>query len=438
MILLFLALSETIPPLVDPPPNTVLYCSQFISLRRFGEANCGPRSKPPEPANERTQNFMTSRFKPVVSLALAMLLCLSLGACALPSPVPVEDGAANTASDFAANDGSVQQAGGSYVVDISDMAGNALRLSAYPSRIVVLDPADCEILYAIGAGDTIVGRNSTCNYPVQETSAIPFVTINNEVDPDLVLLREPDLVIMSAEQAANAELISALNSKGIAVLVTNATDVNNMYGAISLLGTVTNHATEATALVSKLITSLAELQTKISSHNETVYLELTPLAEGMTTAGSGTIFNAIVAQLGYHNEFEDQPGYPAVTQDQVVGRNPDIIITTKPNAQAGDPAAETPDPASVTPDPALTTPDPALGTPDPSATDDPNAATPASTLTGPQEILARDGWGDVDAVKNQRVYYIDAGLLLRAGPRILEGIDALYTALYENKQPQFN
>ena len=374
---------------------------------------------------------MTSRLKPALSLALAMMLCLSLGACALPSPVPVEDGTASTASDFTPNDGSVQQSGGSYVVDLSDMAGNALRLSAYPSRIVVLDPADCEILYAIGAGDSIVGRNGTCDYPVRETSTIPFVTVNNEVDADLVLLREPDLVVMSADQAANVDLITALNSKGIATLVTNATDVNNMYGAISLLGTVTNHTTEATALVSKLITSLAELQKKISAHTETVYLELTPLSEGMTTAGGGTIFNAIVSLLGYHNEFEDQSGYPAVTQDQVVGRSPDIILTTKPNAEAADPAAETPDPA-------LTTPDPALGTPDPSATTDPNAAAPASTLTGPQEILARDGWGDVDAIKNQRVYYFDASLLLRAGPRILEGISALYTALYENTQPQFN
>ena len=435
MILLYYLAIQSQPRLVDPPTNTVLYCNQFISLRRFGEANCGPRGNPPNAAKERTQNFMTSRFKPVISLMLAILLVLSLGACALPSPVPVEDGTANTASDFTPNDGSVQQSGGSYMVDVSDMAGNAVRLSAYPSHIVVLDPADCEILFAIGAGDAVVGRNGTCDYPVRETSTIPFVTVNNEVDADLVLLREPDLVIMNADQASDAELISALNGKGIAILVTNATDVNNMYGAISLLGTVTNHATEATALVSKLITSLAELQTKVSAHNDTVYLELTPLAEGMTTAGSGTIFSAIVSLLGYHNEFEDQPGYPAVTQDQVVGRSPDVIITTKPNASAADPAT---DPASETPDPALNTPDPAAGTPDPNATADPNAAPPASTLTGPQEILARDGWGDVDAIKNQRVYYIDAGLLLRAGPRILEGIDALYTALYENKQPQFN
>lgn len=370
---------------------------------------------------------MTHRLKPAFILAISLLLAFGLTACALPSPVPVDDGAPSVASNFTPNDGSVQQAG-SYVVNVSDMAGNAVQLSAYPSKIVVLDPADCEILFAIGAGGTVIGRNSTCDFPVQETNVIPFVTSNNKVDADLVLLREPDLVVMNADQAADADLISALNGKGIPVVVTNATDINNMYGAISLLGVVTNHSSEANALVSSMITSFAELQTKISSHNETVYLELTPLQDGMTTAGSGTIFNAIVSLLGYHNEFEDQPGYPAVTQDQVVGRSPDFIITTKPETQSADPATETPDPALETPDPSATI--------DPNATTDPNAAT-TTTLTGPAEILAREGWGDVDAVKNQRVYYIDASLLLRAGPRILQGIDALYTALYEGKQPTF-
>ena len=370
---------------------------------------------------------MTNRLKPALTLVLSLLLAFGLTACALPSPVPVDDGAPSTASNFTPSEGSTQQTG-SYVVDVSDMAGNTIQLNAYPSKIVVLDPADCEILFAIGAGGAIVGRNSSCDYPAQETSVIPFVTSNNKIDADLVLLREPDLVIMNADQAADADLVSALNSSGIVSVVTNATDINNMYGAISLLGVVTNHATEANALVSSMITSFAELQAKISSHSETVYLELTPLSEGMTTAGSGTIFNAIVSLLGYHNEFEDQSGYPAVTQDQVVGRSPDVIITATPDGQSADSTSETTDPAQETSDPSATV--------DPSATIDPNATT-TSSLTGTMEILAREGWADVDAVKNERVYYIDASLLLRAGPRILDGIEALYTALYENKQPTF-
>ena len=62
-------------------------------------------------------------------------------------------------------------------------------------------------------------------------------------------------------------------------------------------------------------------------------------------------------------------------------------------------------------------------------------AAPAA-LKGPAEILARAEWAQVDAVKNNRVYYIDPALITRAGPRIIDGINALYTALYESRQPE--
>lgn len=340
---------------------------------------------------------MKKQCKPYLA-ALALLLFLGLAACALPSPVPADDGSPSVASDFAPNDGSVQQGGeGGFAVNLTDMAGNAVRLAAFPTSIVVLDPGDCEILYAIGAGESVVGRTSACDYP-DEANLVPFVTVNNKTDADLVLLRQPQLVVMSAADAADTELVSALNNAGIAILVTNATDVNNLYSAISLLGTATSHTAEANALVSSLITSIAEMQSKISQHNETVFLELTPLAQGMTTAGGGTIFNSLVSLLGYHDEFEDQPGILSVTQDQVIGRNPDVIITV--SGGAGESA-------------------------------DPNAA----AVTGTAEILARSEWAEMDAVKNGRVYYIDARLVNRAGPRVADAIAALYEALYESPAP---
>lgn len=350
---------------------------------------------------------MKRNAKQCIFIMFALFLALGLAACALPSPVPLDDGSPAAASDFTPNDGSVQQSGESgFAVDTTDMAGNTIRLAAYPSRIVVLDPGDCEILYALGAGESVVGRTAACDYP-EETNLVPFVTADQKTDAQLVLLREPQLVVMSEREAADTELLTALGSAGIPVLVTNATDVNNLYGAIALLGAVTNHATEANAVISSLITALAGLQSKITQHSETVYLELTPPAQGLTTAGGGTIFNSLVSLLGYHNEFEDQQGILAVTQDQVVGRNPDVIITTTQSAaQAADP----------------------------SATDDPNA-TPA--LSGTEEILARGDWAQMDAVKNSRVYYIDGSLITRAGPRVADGIAALYAALYESRSLEY-
>lgn len=358
---------------------------------------------------------MTHRTKSALTLSLALVFALSIAGCALPSPVPLEDGASSVASDFVPSGTGAGTSSGTYLVDTTDMAGNAIRLSAYPERIVVLDPGDCEILYAIGAGVNIVGRSITCDYPA-EVNMLPYATADGKNDPSILLLREPQVVVMGAEDAADAALVAALTSAGVPIVVTNVTDINNMYGAIALLGLITNHATEANALVSQLITSIAAMQTKISEHADTLYLELTPLAEGMTTLGGGNIFSSVIALMGFHNEFEDQQGMISVTQDQVVGRSPDIILTAERAASAD---------ASTTPDPAATQ--------DPSATPDASA----TSLKGPAEILARGEWAQVEAVKNNRVYYFDPALITRAGPRIMDGINALYTVLYESRQPEF-
>lgn len=358
---------------------------------------------------------MTTLSKRALLTALALLLAFSLAACALPSPVPVEDGSPSVSSDFAPSGTAPSESTGTFVVDTADMAGNAIRLRAYPERIVVLDPGDCEILFAIGAGPLVVGRSLLCDYPA-EVNLLPYATANGKNDPDVLLLREPQLVIMGPEDAADTELTTALGSAGVPILVTNVTDVTNMYGAINLLGLVTNHSAEANALVSQCITSIATMQSKISAHAETVYLELTPLEDGLTTYGGGTVFSSVIALMGFHNEFEDQAGLLSVTQDQVVGRSPDIILT----------ASKPPEP--VEPDP--------NAVPDPEATEDPNAE-PAGTLHGPEEILARSEWATVDAVKSGKVFYFDPALITRAGPRILDGLNALYAALYENKQPEF-
>ncbi len=363
---------------------------------------------------------MTNRLKSALSLSLALMFALSLAGCALPSPVPADDGSPSVASDFVPSSTSTDQPSGSTsLVDVTDMAGNKVQLNAYPERIVVLDPGDCEILFTIGAGATVVGRSITCDYPA-EVNLLPYATANGKNDPDVLMLREPQLVIMGPEDAADSKLVDALKNAGVAIVVTNVTDVNNLYGAITLLGALTNHDTEAKALVSELVTSIAAMQTKISAQSDTVYLELTPMAKGMTTYGGGNIFSSLLTLVGYHNEFEDQTGLLNVTQDQVVGRSPDIILTATKEIESN-----TPDPNA---------------TPDPAATPDADGTTPdasSASISGPAEILSRSEWATVDAVKNNRVYYIDPALITRAGPRIIDGINALYTALYGRTQPEF-
>ena len=360
-----------------------------------------------------------------IALFLALVLCLSLAGCALPSPVPVEDGAGTTASLANTTVGSNASSGGSSSLSLTDMAGNAISLDSAVSSIVVLDPGDCELLYALGAGSLVVGRTAECDYP-DEVNMIPFVTVDGKADPDLVVLRAPQVVVLSAEQAQDAELISALSAANIQPVVTNATDINSLYSAISLLGALTNHVSEANALVSSIITSLAELQRKISAHEDTVYLELSPLPSGLTTAGGNTFASALIAYLGFHNEFEDQSGILSITQDQVTGRNPDFILTTTANAP------ETTVPESTAAPEETTAPEETAA---PEETPSPDSTTAPTPETGVDEILLRSDWQSIDAVSAKRVFYIDGRLLLRAGPRVVDAANALYSILYEGKQP---
>lgn len=371
---------------------------------------------------------MTHRNLRLISLTLALLLGLASAGCALQSPVPVEDGAGTTATLATTSAADPAASGTSYAVNLTDMAGNTIQLDSAVSSIVVLDPGDCELLYALGAGSLVVGRTAECDYP-DEVNTIPFVTVDGKADPDLVVLRAPQVVVLSAEQAQDAELISALGTAGILPVVTNATDINNLYSTITLLGALTNHVTEANSLVSSIITSLAELQRKISAHEDTVYLELSPLTSGLTTVGGNTFASSLIAWMGFHNEFEDQTGMLSITQDQVIGRNPDYILTTRQDAPATS-AEETNAPEdAITSKETAAPEEPATGTPSPDST------TAPVPKTGVDEILLRTDWQGVDAVSNKRVYYIDARLLLRAGPRVVDAVNALYSILYEGKQP---
>lgn len=326
-------------------------------------------------------NYKTKlRFAP---LALAMLLLLFSLGCALPSPVPVEDGSVVQTEPTYDNTTENQ----TYLIDIIDMAGNPVQMNSYAGSIVVLDPGDCEILCAIGAEEQIIGRSEDCDYP-ESVASLPVVTTEGMANTEQILTLNPQAVVMDAEAATDTSLIAELKEANITPIVTNVTDIKGLYTAITLLGTVTDRVAESGSVVANLLAAFAGIQAKVTDNtSKTIYFELAPLATGLETAGSGTLINDISLLLGYHNEFEDMEGFIPVTAAQVIGRSPDVIVTTIPSSEDG--------------------------------------------TAGVSEILARVGWESVQAIADKKVFYIDGELLSRPGPRLLDVVNALYTFLYE-------
>lgn len=278
------------------------------------------------------------------------------------------------------------QAAGGAPIQAVDMMGRSLSLDAPATRVVALAAADCEILYALGAGDALVGRGEYCDYPAAAQS-VPKVQSGYDTNLEQLLTLEPQVVFMSV-MAQPKEQVDALESAGIRVVSINAQDLEGVYEAIGLIGTVMGRDAEAAALVADMQADFADLARQAAAQpgGKSVYFETSPLEWGLWTAGKGTFMEELAALLNLTNVFNDLEGWAEVSQEQVIERDPAYIVTL---AMAGD-----------------------------------NEASPVA------EILGRPGWENLRAIRDGNVFRLDSDALTRPGPRLVEGARALYDFVY--------
>lgn len=268
----------------------------------------------------------------------------------------------------------------------TDMAGQEITLEEPAERIVALTAADCEILYALGAGDLLVGRGEYCDYP-QEVLNVPSVQSGYETNVEQILALDPQVVVMS-KMGQPEEQVRQLQDAGIAVVVSDGQDLEGVYEAIGLLGGITGKEDEAADLIAGMKESFETLQQNADGDGEkTVYFEVSPLEYGLWTAGSDTFMNEIARMLGVKNCFEDVSGWAEISEEQVLSRNPDYIVTLTMYYGEGP--------------------------------------------TPEEEILSRTGWKDVTAVKNKAILNLQNDELTRPAPRLVDGAEAMYQFIYK-------
>ena len=322
-------------------------------------------------------------------LTAAFAGCSGTGTTETPAPaVSSEPAETTTIAETTKEASDTTTATDSSAIMLTDMKGRDFELDGPATRIVALTAADCEILYAVGAGDTLVGRGEYCNYP-EEVLDIPAVQSGSETNIEQIISLEPDVVIMGTMDQS-LEQIEALEQAGFLVVVTDAQDVNGIYESISLIGGVTGHDSEAVELNENIKTELAAISEKASekagSEKKSVYFEVSPLEWGLWAAGSGTFMNELAELIGLENSFSDVDQWGEISQEQVIERDPDYIVTIAMYFGEG-PKPE-------------------------------------------EEIMSRPGWSDLTAVKNEQVFNADSDELSRPGPRIVEGIKSLYSFVY--------
>lgn len=305
-----------------------------------------------------------------LSLLLALLMAFfALSGCAASAAPAAEATAESTAEPTAE------------AIAVTDMAGREITLDAPATRVVALTAADCEILYALGAGDALVGRGEYCDYPA-EVSAAPAVQSGAETNLEQIIALEPQVLFMST-MAQTEEQVAALEAAGIKVVVSDAQDIEGVYTAIGMIGALTGKSAEADALIESMKTTFAGLAARADElEGKSVYFEVSPLQYGLWTAGSGTFMDEIATMFGLKNVFGDISGWAEISEEQVLAANPDVIVTVTMYYGEG----QTPE----------------------------------------EEILSRAGWQDVTAVKNGAILSQPNNELTRPGPRLADGAKALF------------
>lgn len=266
-------------------------------------------------------------------------------------------------------------------VSFTDDLGREIKLPKTPEKIISLSPNTTEIIFAIGAGDLLVARSEICNYP-EETDGLPKIKIDPEPDlPDIVLY-EADLVIAS-DETMDSTWVGALSRLRVPVFFQSYETTEDIYRNMKSLGEILGRKEEAV----RYADSLKRIEDRIveATKNEIKYatmvlLQMVPPA----VAGRKSFIHDLILKAGGKNSFAALDGkYLEIDPQDIMTANPEFIIfPSRSQADYG------------------------------------------------KFIAAYPGVSYVDANVNSRVFILEPEILIRPGPRSIEGLATLTRCLH--------
>ena len=309
--------------------------------------------------------------KPKFSLIIMTLLVTAgilLGACAsqpqAPAPSP-------TAAEIILTDG----------------LGVQFTLEEPVQKIVSLAPSNTEILFAIGAGNQVVARDTFSDYPEQAAEVKDIGGGWGEIDTEAILALEPDLILAAEINAI--EQVKALEDLGLKIFyLANPVDIEGMYENLRTVANLTGHESETAALIETLQARVAAVDEKVAGSGDrpVVFYELDGTDPNAPwTSGPGTFIDLLLDRAGGSNlgNILDS-SWAQINIENLVAEDPDIILL-------GDAIW-----GGVTPD----------------------------------AVSARAGWQGLAAVQSGKIYPFDDNLVSRPGPRLVDGLEQLAMLLH--------
>lgn len=276
---------------------------------------------------------------------------------------------------------------------VVDDLGRKIAIEEPPSRIVSMAPSVTEILCALGVGDSVVGVTGACDYPpeVEEIETIGDALSGYDVEKIVEL--NPDLVIMDRYLdlgPSPGSWLSKLEEAGVLVVVVYPKTLDDVFSNIKLIGQATWALQNATDLVSTLEQRVNAVKEKVEdlSEDEKPRVFSTGWYDGETdpwTSGFGTFADDVIRIAGGINVAGIKNGFFQMNLEALVWSDPEIIIVVE------------------------------------------DYTWPTPTY---DSLMHDERLQDITAMKNGAVYEVDANLLSRSGPRLVEGLEETANILH--------
>ena len=246
-------------------------------------------------------------------------------------------------------------------------------------KVISLAPSNTEILYAVGAGAQMIGRDSFSDYPA-EAKNLPDIGGKSGLNMEMIANMKPDLVL--AGGINTPEQVKAFEDLKITVYyVANPTDLDGMYENVKTVSQLVGKEKEADALIASLKQKVQKVDDVLKGVTERprVFYELDASEPAKPwTAGKGSFIDQLIVRAGGINAAGDLDAWAQISQEELLVQNPDVIIL-------GD----------------------------------------ATYGVSVEQVAQRPGWDKINAVKNQKVYPFDDNLVSRPDPRMVDALVGL-------------
>lgn len=267
-------------------------------------------------------------------------------------------------------------------ITVTDAFGKEVTLENPAKRIISLAPSNTEILFAVGAGSQVVGRDAFSDFPAEAQALTDIGGGFGALNTEAIISLEADLVL--AADLTPPEQIQAFEDLGLTVFsLPNPNDFDSLYENLRVVAQLTGHTQEAEDLITSLEERVSTIEQVVSkaTDNPLVFYELDASdVNAPYTAGPGTFIDYLIKTAGGESLGSSMDSaWVQISVEELITRDPDIIIL-------GD-----------------------------------------YTWGGitPEDVSARSGWDVIKAVKNSKVYTFDDNLISRPGPRLVDGLEAL-------------